>query len=214
MVEAGPLLACVRRFEERLDEWPAHIDPGWRESGAARSLNAVASAEPQVRRRVALAVFRRWCGELPQPGSLAQPGLSLALCDREELLARLCSLALLLRPGVLRCCVERRARESMRRALGDTFDRLRDLAQGGKPVSAVLTRREPLAWACVGYRDLVRAGAMRERSLRRCVRLSLPRRWPESLAGADSPSAEPAPKPRQVLATLQRAVELRGGAPW
>ena len=178
MVEDEPLLARVRRFEQRLDEWPAHIDPGWRESGAARSLNAVAAAEPHLRRRVALAVFRRWCGELPQPGSLAQPGPCLALCNRDELLARLCSLALLLRPGVLRCCVERRARESMRRALGDTFDRLRDQAQGGKPVSAVVTRREPLAWACVGYRDLVRAGSMRKARRFKCSRLRCRRSTP------------------------------------
>jgi hypothetical protein len=212
--EIDHLLACALRFEARLDDWAAHIDPGWRELQAVQCLTAVEDLTPQVRRRVALAVYRRWCGELPQPESLARPGWSLALCDREELLARLCSLALALRPGVLRCCVERRARESMRHALGDTFDRLRDQAQGGKPVNSAVTRREPLAWACVGYRDLVRAGSMRERSLRRCTRLSLPPRWSKSLAGADSPLTEPAHKPTQVLAALRRVVELRGGSPW
>jgi Bacterial type III secretion protein (HrpB4) len=214
VADVDRLLACALRFQQRLDEWPAHIDPAWRDAALARCLHAVGAASSGVRRRTALAVFRRWCGVLPQPEALTQCGAGLALCSREELLARLCCLALALRPGVLRCCVDGRVRELMRRALGETFDRLRDQAQGGRPVSAVVARREPIAWACVGYRDLVRAGLMRERSLRRCTRLSLPRHWPASLRGIDAPMLEPVPRPMRVSAALDRVVQLRGGAPW
>jgi hypothetical protein len=214
VADVDRLLACALRFEQRLVEWPAQIDPAWRDASGARCLRAASAASIGLRRRTALAVFRHWCGVLPQPEALTEGGACLALCSREELLARLCCLALALRPGVLRCCVDGRVRELMRRALGESFDRLRDQAQGGRPVSAPVARREPIAWACVGYRDLARAGLMRERSLRRCTRLSLPRHWPASLRGIDAPMLEPAPRPARVSAALERVVELRGGALW
>jgi Bacterial type III secretion protein (HrpB4) len=214
VVDVQRLMAHAVRFEQRLEQWSDHIDAGWRIGPLGRCLDAVAGASVAVRRRTAVAVFQRWCGVLPQPEALVHCGQSMALCDRDELLARLCSLALSLRPGVLRCCVDGRVRDLMRLALGDTFDQLRDRVQGGRPVSAPVARREPIAWACVGYRDLVRAGLMPRGSLRRCTRLSLPRRWPLSLRGAHAPALAPALPRERVADAMARVVELRGGAPW
>ncbi len=212
MLDAADALARAFRFQERLDEWPAHIDPGWREGRIARHLMAFAETGELARRRAAVVVYQRWCGPLPQPGALALSGGALGLCGREELLARLCSLALALRPGVLRCCVDGRVREMFRRALGESFEPLRGQAHGGRPVSARVARREPLTWACVGYRDAVRAGLLPARGLRRLVRLALPRYWPEDMHAEDLAVA--GLQPARVAAALEQVVVLRGGAPW
>jgi hypothetical protein len=212
VLDAAHLLACAFRFQERLDEWPLHLDPGWREGRIARHLAAFAGMSELVRRRAAVAVYERWCGPLPQPDALALRGGALGLCGREELLARLCSLALLLRPGVLRCCVDGRVRDGFRRALGESFDRLREQAQGGRPVSALVSRREPIAWACVGYRDAVRAGLLPGRGVRRLVRLCLPRHSPVGMHLEDRHA--PALQGPRVAAALDAVTLLRGGSPW
>jgi Bacterial type III secretion protein (HrpB4) len=212
VLDAAQALACAFRFQERLDEWPAHIDPSWREGRIARHLMVFAEMSELARRRAALVVYQRWCGPLPQPGALVLCGGALGLCGRDELLARLCSLALALRPGVLRCCVDGRVREMFRRALGESFELLRAQVQGGRPVPARVARLEPLTWACVGYRDAVRAGLLPARGLRRLVRLALPRYWPEDMHADDLAAA--GVQQARVAAALEQVVLLRGGAPW
>jgi hypothetical protein len=207
------MLAGAWRFQERLGGWAAELDPSWRESRLAQHLLAFADAPAPARLRVSSAVFAHWCGPLPQPATLVDGAGALALCRREELLARLCALALALRPGVLRCCVDARARALLRRALGDSFDSLRQQAQGGRAVAANVARREPIAWACTGYRDLVRAELLPWRSVRRFVRVSLPRHWPVELRGADHLLGAACVAGGAVAAALERVFGLRG-SPW
>jgi hypothetical protein len=130
------------------------------------------------------------------------------------LLCRLCTLALARRPGALRCCIDGPTRNALRQALGESFDRLREQARGGRALPAELARREPVAWACVGYRDAVRAGMLPWRSLRRMTRLSLPRRWPQEARTADPGDTADASHRASVVAAVERVVEMRGAAAW
>nr|WP_264080793.1 type III secretion protein HrpB4 [Paracidovorax avenae] len=123
---------------------------------------------------------------LPPLERLEDGGARLALLDRTSLLARLCALALLGRPGVLRCCVQRSARTALQEALGPAFAPLR-ARDGGAAVSPEVAGWPPLAWSWVGYRELVRAGAWPDRALRRMVRLALP----ASRSGAPRPHLVP-----------------------
>jgi hypothetical protein len=214
VADVDALVAAAARFERHLAAWGSELDPSWHDSPAARWLTQVAQAPTKVRVHVAAAVFARWCGALPPPEALLQGVGAWALAGRAELLSRLCTLALARRPGVLRCCIDGPTRHALRRALGESFDRLREQARGGRALPADLARREPVAWACVGYRDAVRAGLLPWRSLRRMTRLSLPRRWPQEARTANSGETADAAHRASVAAAIERVVELRGAAAW
>lgn len=176
---AGPaeLARLALVFQRRLDRLPEGIDDGW------TALKALRPAIDQVpdgpaRRRLMLTLYRRWCGPLPDLRLLATPGGRLALQGRLGLLSRLCAVALAGRPGVLRCCVEIRARQALEGALGPAMASLRESARQGAVVPAHVAAWSPIQWACVGYADLALAGAWPHRGLRRLVRLALPARWP------------------------------------
>lgn len=171
------LAALAQAFAQRLERLPDDLDASWHE--ASRTATLVAALPPgEARRRVMLRLFERWCGPLPALPALATPVGQLGLLERGPLLARLCALALVGRPGALRCCVERRVRQALQQTLGPVFDALNDASQGGVPVPPVVAQWSPTEWACAGYADLAQARAWPQRSLRRLARLALPTRWP------------------------------------
>lgn len=202
---AERLAERARAFEQRLDTLTDLLDPGWH--AASRMPALVAPLPPgAARRRVMLRLFRRWCGPLPSLPELDHAAGALGLLPRDALQARLAALALHLRPGALRCCVERRARQALEAALGPAFAALHDAAQGGMPVTPAQAAWAPLQWACVGYADLAAARAWPQRSLRRLVRLALPVAWPVPRAAAQLPGHH-----GSVPAALQRLEPLFAG---
>jgi hypothetical protein len=211
MADLQDLLLRAFRFESRLDSWSEQLDPSWQGSPVGQCLSGFASYADAVQRKAVVAIFRHWCGELPQPQQLSDPCHSLALCDRTELLHRLCALALVLRPGVLRCCVDTRVRDLLRTALGESFELLRAQNRGGRPVPLQVARREPLVWACVGFQDLVAAGLLPCRALQRLIRLSLPKKWPVLVNDLESPAKLTAHQVRRAMASV---LTIRGDQPW
>lgn len=206
-LEPARLAQLALAFERRLALMRHCTDPSWTAwVGVHSALDAVPSSA--ARRRAMASLFARQCGPLPDLLTLGTPGGRLALLDRHSLLSRLCALALLSRPGVMRCCIERRTRQAIESALGPAIGALRAVAHEGPVVPAPVAAWMPLQWACVGYADLWRAGVWTHRSLRRMVRLALPARWPVPRGAVPSPHL-PTPD------ALRRMRELyEGGAPW
>ena len=207
--DAASLAGLALAFERRLEGLPAAINPSWQAIAELRSM-AMGLPEGPARRRVTLRLFRRWCGPLPALTDLAGPAGQLTLLEREPLLVRLCALALLSRPGVIRCCVERTARQALEQALGASFGLLREHAHGGPPVPAYAAAWTPLQWACTGYADLLRARAWPHRSLRRLARLALPAAWPIPTSSLATPAAY---VPTRKALTRVEAL-FAGEAPW
>lgn len=175
--EAASLARLAWVFQHRLDRLPDEADASWQ---ALADMQPLFEQLPEgaSRRRATLSLFRRWCGPLPCLQTLATPAGRLALQGRLQLLSRLCAVALLSRPGVLRCCVERRARQALEGALGPAIDALRESSHEGPAVPGHVAAWVPIQWACVGYADLSRISAWQHRSLRRLTRLALPAQWP------------------------------------
>jgi tetratricopeptide (TPR) repeat protein len=124
----------------------------------------------------------------------------LALMERRELLARLVALALLGRPRVLRCCVQRPARAALQELLGHAAYEALRTRSGGTAVPADVAAWAPLAWAWVGYRELLAAHAWPHRGVRRLARLGLP------ASRTDAPPASRVPRP--TTPAVQRLAEL------
>lgn len=164
-------------FQHRVEQLPDGADASWPAWAELRPVFEQMRDGPQ-RRRALLSLFRQRCGPLPGLQALDTPAGRLALTDRLQLLSRLCALALLSRPGVLRCCIERRTRQSLEAALGPAIGALRESWHDGPAVPGAVAAWVPIQWACVGYADLSRARAWPHRSLRRLVRLALPAQWP------------------------------------
>ncbi|MFD2301064.1 type III secretion protein HrpB4 [Paracidovorax citrulli] len=193
-------LAC--ELQARIDALPDHVDPSWlqpADSGDAATARSDA-LPPQVRGALSKDWFARHCRPLPPLDRLEDSGARLALMDRTSLLARLCALALLGRPGVLRCCVQRSARTALQQTLGPAFASLR-ARDGGAAVSPEVAAWPPLAWSWVGYRELVRAGAWPDRALQRMVRLALP------ASRSDAPSPRLVPRASETARERLRALE-------
>jgi len=183
-------LACA--LQARLDDLHRDMDPSWRAPLGLADEPAPWTAEP-VQRRLAAGLLGHAGGRLPLT-ALADPAGRLVLLERRHLLARLCALALLGRPGVLRSCVQRPARAALQQLLGPAFAALRE-RPGGTAVPADVAAWPPLAWAWVGYRELLAAGAWRHHGLRRLARLSLPATRgeappPSRVPRADTPAAQ------------------------
>jgi len=207
--DAVSLAGLALSFERRLDMLPGGIDASWQAIAELRSL-AMSLPEGPARRRVTQRLFHRWCGPLPMLTDLAAPAGRMALHAREPLLRRLCALALLSRPGVIRCCVERHARQALEQRLGTIFGLLRELAHGGSPVPGHAAAWTPTQWACAGYADLVRARAWPHRSLRCLARLALPADWPIPTGGPAMPAVH---VPTQAALVRVEAL-FAGEAPW
>jgi hypothetical protein len=203
--EPAVLATLALAFEQRVDRLPDSLDPSWRGSSALCSLADVLPPGGP-RRATMLRVFRGWCGPLPALTDLAPAAGRLALLERIALLGHLCVLAVMARPGALRCCVEKRPRQALQQALGPVFDTLRDVSQSGGALPAHAAAWTPMQWACVGYLDLVRARLWPHRSVRRLVRLALPKAWPVPLA--DFPPAR-----IDAAVALAGTRQLVGGPP-
>lgn len=201
MSRALQLASLAQALQVRLEALHDGVDPSWRAPlGLAQS--PLDWDQGAVGQRMSIALYERNCGPLPPLSSLDHPASRLAMLDRTQMLSRLCALALLGRPGVLRCCVERSSRAALQQCLGPAYTALRGL-QEGTPVASDVAAWSPLAWAWVGYRELVREGAWPHRGLRRLARLSLP------LSREDEPRARHVPAAlTAVHARLERLESL------
>jgi len=175
---AANWVALARAFDGCLAGWSQHLDATWVEPWLASA--GACGSNPSSSRAHWLA-FGRWCGPPPSIGDLDSLAGHWCLMRREHRLARLCALALARRPGVLRSCVRRDARQALHAFLGPCGEALAADATRGACVPAALAERPPIEWAWVGYADMSRAMRWPTRSLRRWVRLGLPRQWPRAL---------------------------------
>ncbi|WP_374568180.1 hypothetical protein [Ideonella sp.] len=179
-------------------EWRDEIMPTWRFADAL--------APAQVRRLMP----RLWAqrlGGLPPLERLAEPLPRLCLLPRTEVLSRLCTLAIARRPGVLRCCIDRDARAHLRAALAASFEPLMVVSRLGKPVDSTVANWSPVVWACIGWADWCAALPPADGLARELVRLSLPRRMLDGLAGSVGVPAE-----RQVPQAIEMLAEA--GVVW
>lgn len=169
------LAAVARAFETRLSSLDASADPQWRDhfEGVYGALPATITAPGS--RRGQLAVFEALCGPVPDVETLVTPVGQWSLLPRDELLSRLCTLALARRPGILRSCVRRTARLALAGMVGNAYEPLRELSFTGPNVPGQVAERPPLDWAIVGYQDLTSRRLWPGRSMRRLVRFALPR---------------------------------------
>lgn len=197
MSRAQDLARLAGELQARIEALPEHVDPSWlTPAGPAGS----GTVPPEIQGAVSRGWFLRLSGSLPPLDLLEDSGARLALMDRPSLLARLCALALMGRPGVLRCCVQRNARLALQQALGPAFAVLR-ARDGGPAVPPEVAGWPPIAWSWVGYRELVRAGTWPDRGLRRMVRLALP------ASRADAPCPGAVPRASMAARERLRAVE-------
>ena len=206
-MDTAPSLTTAQRaalawcLQRRIAQWSQDCDPGWQYPALGRPGESPAAAGDAGRRQAA-ALFERRIGPLPPLPALAEGAGPMALLDRQALQAQLCALALLGRPGVLRCCVQRDARLALQQALGPAYAPLRARAAGAPAVPGDVAAWAPSSWAWVAWRELQAAGAWPHRSLRRLARAMLP-------AGrADAPRLAAAPAASLPLA--QRLNELDG----
>ena len=206
-MDTAPSLSAAQRaalawcLQRRIAQWSQDCDPAWQYPGLGRP-GEPPEAASEAGRRQAAALFERRIGPLPPLPALAEGAGPMALLDRQALQMQLCARALLGRPGVLRCCVQREARQALQQALGPAYAPLRARAAGAPAVPGDVAAWAPMSWAWVAWRELQAAGAWPHRSLRRLARAMLP-------AGrADAPRLAVAPPPSLPLA--QRLNELDG----
>ena len=200
---AARLAALAGDLQARLERLHHDVDPSWRAPlGLAREPATweVCEGMDPARRHLAAGLLDRCCGPRPPLTALAEAAGRLALMERRELLARLVALALLGRPGVLRCCVQRPARAALQELLGHAAYEALRTRSGGTAVPADVAAWAPLAWAWVGYRELLAAHAWPHRGVRRLARLGLP------ASRTDAPPASRVPRP--TTPAVQRLAEL------
>lgn len=160
----------------RLDDLRGGLDPHWRARLQPGLDFVCGTGARRASSRTRLAAFVSLCGPLPALAALATPAGRWSLLPCAALLARLCALALALRPGVLRACVRREAREALSRAIGPAFAPLQCAPAQGAALRAGDAARSPQDWAWTGFRDVARCGLWPARSVRRSVVLALPPR--------------------------------------
>jgi hypothetical protein len=207
--EARQLAALAWALQRRLEALSDDVDPSWH-GPLARMGGLEMAVAGEARGRVVTTLFRQYCGPLPPLGLLAESASRLALLDREQLLSRLCALALLGRLGVLRCCVEQQARAALHQHLGPAYEVLKSRGARGAAVRGEVATWAPLAWSWVGYRELEHAQAWPHPSLRKLARLALPTKRSGEPPSRLVPAASSPPLTR--LAELDALFD-RGAAP-
>ena len=190
---AQALGARLEGLHHDLDaEWRDEIMPAWAFADALT---------PAWARRVMPRLWAARLGGLPGLARMADPLARLCLLPRTEVLSRLCTLAIASRPGVLRCCIDREARAQMRAALAESFEPLMEISRRGKPVDSTVAGWSPVVWACIGWADWCAALSPADAAVRELVRLSLPRRMLDGLAGSlGVPTERPVPQAIELLA--------------
>ncbi|MCW7540286.1 hypothetical protein OOT46_20845 [Aquabacterium sp. A7-Y] len=174
-LDPAALADCALAFEAKLDRLAEDLHADWQREEDAPWPLLRRLPEGPARRHAARRLFASRCGGPPALPRLLDSAGRWALLARPALTRRLCALAIVRRPGVLRCCIEKPARQGLRAALGEWFERIEQTAEGGRSVSARVAHWSPMHWACVGYWDWVGQLQADDGALRRLVRLSLPR---------------------------------------
>lgn len=193
------LAAVARAFEARLGRLDASVDPQWRHHFESVYGALPATITAPASQRGQLAVFEALCGAVPDVETLGTPVGRWSLLPRDELLPRLCGLALARRPGILRSCVRRSARLALADMLGNAYEPLRELPFTGPNVSGQIAERPPLDWAIVGYQDLTSRRLWPGRSMRRLARFALPRITPRHVLPRETQTRLP-----DILDTVAR----------
>lgn len=166
---------CLQSLAQRLWQAGEHVHPawGWQGSPYEQAMSLLPGHGLQSE-SVVTAVFERVCGPMPVLTDLMSVAGRWSLMPNHALHPRLAALALYRRPGVLRSCVNARARAELKAFLGSAFDHLSAFAGRGRPMPSDMAHLPPLHWCCVGYLDVCRHGAWPSHSMRRLVRLGLP----------------------------------------
>ena len=103
---AAQLAKLAGELQTRLERLHRDVDPSWHAplglAGEPGRWQACEDTEV-ARRRLAAGLLDRCCGPRPPLTALVDAAGRLALMERRQLLARLAALALLGRPGVMRC---------------------------------------------------------------------------------------------------------------
>jgi Bacterial type III secretion protein (HrpB4) len=146
------------------------------------------------------------CGGMPLLTEFNPSSARLALLPRAEIHVQLCALAIARRPGVLRCCVDKQARQSLQASLGSRLSALKVLSLSSQQVSPESANWRPMRWVCIGYRDWCETIAPRTPTIHRMVALSLPEAMLHEVLAAPAEPAE-----HGVVVALQR-LETQGVA--
>lgn len=162
-------------LQRKLFDVHLHVDTSWAPVFDARwPFLGELSGRPEVGAlRAELLVAQG--GGLPAATNLAAAEVQVALQGREQVVRSLARLALARRPGVLRCAVEREARQALRAVLGEAYAAVMAHSGRGRPVPSDVLRWTEMHWACVGYHDWATLLRPQDSLWRRMVRLSLPR---------------------------------------
>jgi hypothetical protein len=204
--DVAALADVSQALARRLDDLRIGLDPHW-QARLQPGLELVCSAGARrASPRARLAAFVSLCGPLPALPALATPAGRWSLLPCAALQARLCALALALRPGVLRACVRREAREALSHAIGLAFAPLQCAPAHGAALPAGDAARSPQDWAWTGFRDVALCGLWPARSVRRSVVLALPPRATRASLAASVRVSPPA-----LLQTMARIDEWLDG---
>jgi len=166
------LASWAQAFETRLHDQMQQLDPSWQPALASELAVIEHLPDESARRRFVARWMLHHCRGWPLLHRWLDPSPRLALLRRGPMLRQLCTLALARRPGVLRCVVERRARQGLKEALGPNYERL--LSGSGRAPADGVTEWSPLHWACIGFGDWLTVLQAEDGPVRRMVRLSLP----------------------------------------
>jgi hypothetical protein len=158
------------------------------------------------RSNVVLKILISHCGGLPMLTEFNPSAARLALLSRPEIHVQLCALAIARRPGVLRCCVDKQARQSLQAALGSTLFALNALSHSGQRVAPASANWQVLRWVCIGYRDWYETIAPQASTIHQMVALSLPEAMLYEVLAAPAEPAE-----HGAVAALER-LETQGVA--
>ena len=130
--------------------------------------------EPLARAHMVARVFADELSPWPELIRLSERAPRVALLDRHAMVRSLALLALAGRPGALRCCIDRVARDGLRELLGHAFEPLSMRLERGRAAPAGVAAWTPLHWASLGYIDWTSLMQPGDRPLQRLVQLSLP----------------------------------------
>jgi hypothetical protein len=169
------LAAACRSLEHKLLTLADHADPSWQEVHPKRwpVLHQVPAGEARSS-LLARLLLADASGRLSAQ-RLQTPEGRLALAGREAVVRNLCALALACRPGAVRCCIDRTAKQALAAVLGELFGVLQASSPHGRAVRHDVAAWSPLHWACLGYLDWLKLVGPEEPLLRRVVHMSLPR---------------------------------------
>lgn len=177
-VTATSLAALAQSVEHKLRFFYTDLDPyraeALRQAWPFIALLSNPATANAYEHKVWLKMTVQQCGGVPPLMDFSHAAARLALLPRAEIHTQLCTLAIARRPGVIRCCIDKQTRLTIRSALGPAFIAVNKLARSSKPVSPLVTHWPILHWACVGYRDWHDSLAPKVPAIHQLVAHSLP----------------------------------------